>query len=335
MNLNVKDRKILAELDLNARCTFQALGKKTRLSKETVIYRVKNLEKKDIIQRYTTLVNFSQLGYTGYAVFSRFQNVTDEIRQQIIEYLTNVQEIYWIALVGGKFDIVFGIMAKRVNQFNKIYYKILTKYGNYLVDNTIVIRTELRQHKRDYLIEKKPDVFNPPFFGKEPDIEELDELDSNILSILSNNARINVVDLAGILKKPASTITLRIKQMEKRGIIQGYTTYIKAQNYGMQSYRLLINLQNMDEKSRTNLFSYVNSNPNMLLAIECVGEWSFEITLEVKSHEELQKQISKLRNSFKDIIKNVEFLIMFEDDLVYDPYPLQKQKRKELLKTNE
>ncbi|MBW2982403.1 Lrp/AsnC family transcriptional regulator [Candidatus Woesearchaeota archaeon] len=327
MDLDVKDRRILAELDLNARSTFQEIGKRVRLSKETVIYRIKNLEKKGIIQRYTTLVNFSKLGYTGYAVFSRFQNVNDDLKKEIIDYLTNIPELYWIALVGGKFDIVFGIMAKSVFQFNKIYYKIITKYGNYLVDNIIIIRTELRQHKRDYLIQKKPESFKPPLFGKEPEIVTLDELDSNILSLLSNKARINVVDLAKILNKPASTIALRIKQMQKKEIIQGYTTYIKAQKYGMQSYRLLINLQNMDEKVRNNLFSYVNSNPNMLLAIETVGEWNFEITLEVESHEKLQEEISKLRNIFKDIIKNIEFLIMFEDDLVYDPYPLKKLER--------
>lgn len=330
MNLNVKDRRILAELDLNARATFQEIGKKTRLSKETVIYRIKNLEKRGIIQRYTTLVNFSKLGYTGYAVFNRFQNLNEELKKEIIDYLTNISELYWIALIGGKFDIVFGIMAKSVFQFNKIYYKILTRYGNYLVDNTIVIRTELRQHKRDYLIAKKPETFKPPIFGKEPEVEKLDELDSNILSILSNHARINVIDLTKILKKPASTIALRIKQMKKREIIQGYTTYIKAQNYGMQSYRLLINLQNMEEQLRSSLFSYVNSNPKMLLAIETVGEWNFEVTLEVESHEELQKEISKFRNRFKDIIRNLEFIIMFEDDLVYDPYPLRKQERNKL-----
>ena len=58
MELNLKDRKILAELDLNARATFHDIGKKARLSKETVIYRVRQLEKRGIIQRYTTLVNF-------------------------------------------------------------------------------------------------------------------------------------------------------------------------------------------------------------------------------------------------------------------------------------
>jgi DNA-binding Lrp family transcriptional regulator len=331
MQLNVKDKKILSELDLNARATFQEIAKTARLSKESVIYRVKLLEKKGIIQRYTTLVNFTALGYTGYVVYSRFQNVNEELKKEIISYLENIPEIYWIALVGGKFDIAFGIMAKNVFQFNKIYYAILSKYGSYLADNAIAIRTELRQHKRDYLSEKKPKALNAPFFGKEPEILELDLLDSNILTIMSNNARISLVELAAMLEKPASTVSLRIRQMGKSGIIQGYSAYIRPQKYGMQSYRLLINLQNMNEKSRSQLFSYINTNPKMLLAIETVGEWGFEITLEVESHEELQKEISMLRGSMKDIIKGIEFLIMFEDDLVYDPYPLKKLERGKFL----
>ncbi len=331
MNLDVKDRKILAELDLNARATYQEIGKTTGLSKESALYRIKNLEKKGIIGRYTTLVNFSKLGYTSFAVFNRFQNVTEETRKEIIEYLAGIPELLWIGLVGGKFDMVFALICKSVFQFNMIYYGILTKYGKYLVDNTIAIRTELRQHKRKYLVSEEPGRYAPPFFGKEPEVEELDGLDSSVLSLMSNNARISVVELAGILGRPASTISLRIRQMEKRGIIQGYTTYIKAQSYGMQSYRLLLRLDNMEERSRKLLFSYVHSNPRMILGIETVGEWNFEITLEVESHEELQQEIAKLRNEFDKVIKNVEFLIMFEDDLIYDPYPLKKEERRRLL----
>ena len=332
MDLNVKDRRILAELDLNARASFQEIGKKTRLSKETVIYRMKNLEKRGIIQRYTTLVNWGKLGYTGFGVYSRFQNVNEDLKKEIIEYLGNIPELYWIATIGGKFDIVFGIMAKSVYEFNTIYYQILAKYGNHLVDNSIIIRTELRQNKRDYLTGNKPKLFKPPYFGKKPEIEELDGLDSTILSMISNHARMSIVELSQIIKKPASTISLRIKNLENRGIIQAYTTYMKSQNYGMQSYRLLFNLQNMEEKIRSSLFSYAYSNPRMVLAIETVGKWNFEITIEVESQEELQKEISKIRTEFNKIIKNVEFIVMFENDLIYDPYPLKKKERSKLLK---
>ncbi|HJO14477.1 MAG TPA: Lrp/AsnC family transcriptional regulator [Candidatus Pacearchaeota archaeon] len=327
MNLDIKDKRILTELDINARNTFQQIGKATQLSKETTINRIKNLEKRGIIQRYTTLVNFGKLGYTGFAIYSRFTNVNEKTKKEIIDYLSKIPEVYWIALIGGKYDIVFGIMAKSVFQFNKTYYKILTKYKKHLVDNAISIRTELRQHERKYLLDQKPKEFLPPYFGKEPEIEKLNELDQNILSILSNNARIPITNLSSILKNPPSTIALRIKNLEKREIIQGYTTYIKAQNYGMQSYRLLLSLTNMDEKTRKDLFEYTNQNPNMILAIETVGEWNFEITLELESPERLQEEIAKLRNHFANIIEKIEFLIMFEDDLVYDPYPLKKQSR--------
>ena len=103
----------------------------------------------------------------------------------------------------------------------------------------------------------------------------------------------------------------------------------------MQSYRLIINLQNMDENIRNKLFAYAYENPHMILAIETVGNWNFEITLEVESQEKLQEEISALRSTFNTNIKNIEFIIMFENDLVYDPYPLKKHDRKkyiELLK---
>ena len=50
MNLDIKDKRILTELDINARNTFQQIGKATQLSKETTINRIKNLEKRGINQ---------------------------------------------------------------------------------------------------------------------------------------------------------------------------------------------------------------------------------------------------------------------------------------------
>ena len=225
--------------------------------------------------------------------------------------------------------MTYALMCKSVFEFNKLYYEILNKFGKYLVDNTIQIRTELRQNKRGYYLpNSKPEKYVAPFFGKKPDLEILDKLDEDILSILSVNARIQILDIANLLDKPASTISSRIKSLEKKGIIQGYSTYIKSQNYGMQSYRLLLYLEGMDENSRNSLFEYASQNAFMILAIEVVGKWNFEITTRVKDHAHLQEEISKLRNKFSNIIKNIEFVIMIEDDLIYDPYPLKKNERK-------
>lgn len=328
MELDIKDRKILSILDLDARSPASDIGKRIGLSKETVIYRMKRLEERGIVRRYTTLVDIGRLGYTGYAVFARLEKVDQKKKGEILDYLGSLPELYWIALVGGRFDLVFALMCKSAFRFNQIYYQILDRFGEHLGDTAISMRTELRQNGRGYLIDEKRGGSQIPYFGKEPALELLDDMDSRILSLLSNHARISVTDASDKLGIPASTVSLRIKGMEKRGVIQGYSAYIRSQAYGMQSYRLLLNLQKMDDKARKGLFAYAEENPNMILAIETVGEWNFEITMEVRGHEELQKEISKLRDRFGENIRKLEFIIMFEDDLVYDPYPLRKRERR-------
>jgi DNA-binding Lrp family transcriptional regulator len=325
MKLTLKDKKILSILDLHARDSFQAIAKKVQLSKETVIYRVRRLERAGIIVRYATLVNFGKLGYTGYALYARFVHADEEKKKEIVAYLKDIPELYWIALVGGKFDIVFGVMCKSSYHYNRIYYMILNKFSNYFSDLTVAIRIELRQNPKSFDLPVSQKLFTPPFFGKEPELFQLDTLDEDILSALSNDARMSVVELSKKINAPASTIRLRIKNLEKEEIIQGYMTCIKPDLYGKQSYRLFLFLQNIDEATRNKLFAHVFENKNMVRGIETLGTWNFEITLEIYSHEELQKELNDLRNIFMDVIYNIEFVITFEEDLVYDLYPLQKK----------
>ena len=46
------------------------------------------------------------------------------------------------------------------------------------------------------------------FFGKEPEIEKIDSMDSDILSIISVNARMPVTEISGILNKPLQARSL-------------------------------------------------------------------------------------------------------------------------------
>ena len=63
MALDLKDKKILHELDINARRTLSQLSKKVNLSRDVINYRINKLEKEGYIKGYQTIVNFSKLGY--------------------------------------------------------------------------------------------------------------------------------------------------------------------------------------------------------------------------------------------------------------------------------
>jgi DNA-binding Lrp family transcriptional regulator len=61
VKLDLKDCRILNEIEFNARSTISSVAKKVKLSKEVVNYRIKRLEKNKIIDGYRTLFNIFEL----------------------------------------------------------------------------------------------------------------------------------------------------------------------------------------------------------------------------------------------------------------------------------
>ena len=73
--LDLKDRKILYELDLNCRQSNTQIGRKVGLSRKVIEYRIKQMEEDGIIKNYWTEFNTFKLGYNCYRIYINFQDV--------------------------------------------------------------------------------------------------------------------------------------------------------------------------------------------------------------------------------------------------------------------
>ena len=82
--LDLKDRKILYNLDLDSRQSFRAIGKKVGLSKDVVAYRVKRLQENGIITKFRAGINCFKLGVTPIKFYFTYQYVTPDIVKDII-----------------------------------------------------------------------------------------------------------------------------------------------------------------------------------------------------------------------------------------------------------
>lgn len=60
--LDLKDKKILYSLDLNARQTDNQIAKEVGLSREAVRYRINKLVKESYIHYFITILNTMKLG---------------------------------------------------------------------------------------------------------------------------------------------------------------------------------------------------------------------------------------------------------------------------------
>src|SRR3989338_2302868 len=166
LKLDLKDKRILYELDFNARQSNTEIARKVGLSKDVVNYRIKKLEKAGIINGYYTLIDLSKLGYFGVRVYTRLLDANPDKEREIIEFLINNKKVFFVAKIEGPFNIAFGSWTKDIYEFEDFYLEFKRSFKQYLGEEKISIFTVIYHFHRAYLLNKKIDDSNPEIYGK-------------------------------------------------------------------------------------------------------------------------------------------------------------------------
>jgi DNA-binding Lrp family transcriptional regulator len=320
IKLDKKDKKILIELEKDARQSNKQIAKKVGANTDLVRYRINKLQEEGVVGWFISFVNFAKIGFMDYGIYITAQKLTKEKEKEFSNYFFNHKRVSYFAKLGGKYDFVIGILASDVMDFQQTLSEIMDKYGDYISNRDIAIRVHLFHFSKSYILDKKESIGKMPQFGGKVQVEKLDKLDQQILSELAINARINVVDLAKKIKTPASTISLRIKKLKEKNIIEGFFTFIRCQKYGYQNYLIHVSLKNLTKQNENKFYGFCKQHQNITYLIKTVGKWDYEISVEVLDQQKFQEVFTELREQFSDIIVNMESIILFQD-LKYNLYP--------------
>ena len=155
MNIDVKDRKILYQLDLNSRQSLKTIGSNVRLTKNVVQYRIDRLVKDGIIKNFYTSIDFYKLGYINLGIYVNYQYYTPEIEKDIIQYFVNSEHAWFIANIQGKFDLIVLFSVSNMNQFFSFWKNTLTKYRFYFQSALITFFTRTHNLPISYLLEEQ------------------------------------------------------------------------------------------------------------------------------------------------------------------------------------
>lgn len=129
------DRKILQELDQNARKTLAQLSSKVGLSRDAINNRIKKMIKAKVILNFKPIYNSANMGYPiiNY-VFISLYNPTEEREKQFIKYLKSNKHVTYIASLIGKWDYILDIMAPHPGEFDHILKEIRHKFSELIKD---------------------------------------------------------------------------------------------------------------------------------------------------------------------------------------------------------
>ncbi len=305
--LDLKDRRILYELELNGRISETEIGKKVGLSKEVIHYRLNKLQKQGIIKSFNTIIDAWNLGFLMHRTYFKFTNLTKEKEEEVINYIKD--NVNWIILAQGKWDISTMRFTQHIHEYNIFIKELKLRYGDYIKTYSMSFVEKLWHYKRGYLLNKP--IQDLKYIVKEKTVStplNINEIDIKILNIISTNARMQYTQIGTIIGINEKVVRDHIKKLTEQKIILGYTTLLDTAKLGYLYYKVHFELKNYSNDSLKKLHTYALFHPNIVYAVDTIEDEHFEIEIQTKSSEEFYKIINDIRTKFPDLISDYFFL---------------------------
>jgi len=319
--LDVKDQKIIAELDKNSRQSNSQIGKKVRLSKEVIKYHIDSLVERGVILRFHTATNYFKLGISKFKLYLRLKNANKEKIDEMGNYFEKNDKTEWVVHTTGRWDFIIGFLVKNVNEFDDEVRKIMNKFSKYIHEKAVTTTLYLAHHIREFLESGgKQQTQKIVYHTSKDKQEKIDEIDEKIIKLIANNARLPVVEIAKRLKVTPRIVQYRLKDMEKKGIILAYKVQLDPRKMGRIFCKMIIYLANTTQENIDKFIDYASSLPGAVWPQRVMGTWDFELDFEIQDYDTFQGIILDLKEKFPNIITNHEFCIVSEE-FKLDFYP--------------
>lgn len=135
------------------------------------------------------------------------------------------------------------------------------------------------------------------FFDKMPGLNShngnMDEIDQQLISLLRQNARMNVADLAHKLKVSRGTVTNRLRKLEDQQVIVGYTVRLRPE---AEPERIRAWMGILVEGNQTRrVIASLLGEPGVASLHDTNGRWDLLAELESGSMSELSQILERIR----------------------------------------
>jgi DNA-binding Lrp family transcriptional regulator len=311
--LTALDRKILSTLMQDSRISTAKLARVTRTSREVANYRIARLEKAGIILGYVTEINIERLGFLGGFLLLAIKKKAEA---RLKEYISASKNICWVGEHIGRWDIGMSILGKTPSGIDAEFNLLYRRFRDNIIDHQFVM------HKKNY-------YFNEKLFGQvrvrkeKPERDfKLDNNDKKILKLLSRNARIGYVELAGKIPLTAQAIKSRIRRLESSGIIDRYTIFIGYTKLGIYQYSVFI--ANKSIEDRPGLISFLEQHRHVCYICEYIGDQFLEFGVFLEDPYRLRDVLREIEERFPDnrvveISLQKEIISTAPADCVFEP----------------
>lgn len=317
LHLDTKDRKIIKELNANARQSYNSIAKKTQLSKNQIVYRTNRLMGLGIITKFCAIINHPKMGYHYYRYSYALEFFDDAAVEDIIAYIKTLKNIYWVATTEGRYNLVIESIQRKVLYAIDQYLDLAKRFSSHIRSKEIELVDYGHNLANNYIYTdfvSDINVLRELHEGEKA--IRLDEHERQIINGIKDDARINAVKLAKRIGLSSKTVISKIRQLEKQNIIMKYRLVMDHNKFDLEQHHVLLNLQYSTGYKERQLCEHLCQHKEIIRITKPVGGHDLEFRCMVKNNYDLLTLIKKIRQQFP------KFLRSYESILITKTYPI-------------
>ncbi len=303
-NLDLVDRKILAHLDKNAHISYSELGKKIRVAKETVKYRIKSLQKRGVIKGFYTAMNFSRMGYKLYRMYIRLQDTSPTIENEIADFIVKSKEVFLFYMTNGPYNIVLGIWARDIWEYDEFWQRLKKRFGRYFSKSSFSVLTKYAEFSREYLMPGMGEGKTVFTTIEKTNVEKVDDLDFRLLALISNDARASLTSIAEKLGVSIVTVRQRMKRLISKKIIVGFRPILNLRAFGKEYYKVDLWFRKFDRVEE--ISQHILSHPEVIYSEQTTNS-DLEFDIETKNFESFVSIMNSFKDTFPEDIREYSY----------------------------
>ena len=316
MELKPQDAKLLEYLYHHAREPSTKIAKALGLTREQVDYKIKKFLSEGIIKQFTTLFNYTALGYPEYRIL--LLKFTKPVHaKNFYNKSGNDANRLDVGFIINKYGAFTELFFKNDENFREYLFKILNEQKDKISDYFIFNPYYTKVWPLKFLKGKKEE--GVPFITDSKEIS-LDKQEIQILKMLAEDGRERIVEIAGKLKISPELALYKIKKLHERKVILSSAILFDMKKLGYFYSTILINIQNMSKENEKKIKDFAEKSELIRSIVLSMSKPNCFVQLFHKELQDLINEINKLKELFSDDVVDIDVLFM-DSEFKINPLP--------------
>ncbi len=319
-NFDIKDKKLLYYLSINARTSHTQLSRKIGLSKNAVKYRIERLLKQGIIKNFSAVVNIGALKLSTFTLMLKFNDDIYE-NPEILDYFKNHDFSNWVAVLAGQWDIFVEFVYKDVGQICKIIDDMivhfsgkLNKYKTHISEEILRVEHLMKDFYKDIKVEEVA----PRKRTKER--YDVDMTDRRIMHLLCQDSSLHYLKIAQKLGLSIDIVRYRMRNLQEKGLLIKFSSEISLKKLGYTTYLYRIQLSNASQVKTEEIKKSIQVNNDVTYAFYDVLTSTLIFDCAFRNADGIDYLSRTLRKNFGDIIETQEYYIV-KEQVLFNLFP--------------